>query len=485
MRRLIAICTLGIALPLLAFVGLGASDGGGSGYEVRAIFDSVASAVPGEDVKVAGAKVGKIGAMDVTADRKAAVTLRIDDARFTPFKADARCTIRAQSLIGEKFVDCTPGSANARALPKIDEGEAKGQHLLPLARTSSPVDLDLVNDTLRLPYRQRLAILLDEFGAGLAGRGSDLNAVIHRSNPALRETDKVISILASQNQVLARLARDSDTSLAPLARQRRRVSDWIVQANRTGQASAERRADIEASLHKLPGTLRQLRPLMADLEGFTNQATPVVTNLGKAAPDVSRLIRQLGPFSRASVPAITSLGEAARRGRPALVKARPLVKDLRRFGRDFRPVATNLDDLTASLEKTGGLDRFLDYLFFQDTAINGFDSIGHYLRAELIVNLCTTYATEPAPGCQANFTGGSAASAKAARTKARPATGHSSVPGTSTLLKGLIGNEENRAAVRQRKANIERLRRQAARPSPGLSSASNDAMLQYLLGDGK
>jgi ABC-type transporter Mla subunit MlaD len=485
MRRLIAICTLGIALPLLAFVGLGASDGGGSGYEVRAIFDSVASAVPGEDVKVAGAKVGKIGAMDVTADRKAAVTLRIDDARFTPFKVDARCTIRAQSLIGEKFVDCTPGSANARALPKIDEGEAKGQHLLPLARTSSPVDLDLVNDTMRLPYRQRLAILLDEFGAGLAGRGSDLNAVIHRSNPALRDTDKVISILASQNRVLARLARDSDTSLAPLARERRRVSDWIVQANRTGQASAERRADIEASLHKLPGTLRQLRPLMADLEGFTNQATPVVTNLGKAAPDVSRLIRQLGPFSSASVPAITSLGEAARRGRPALVKARPLVKDLRRFGRDFRPVSTNLDDLTASLDKTGGLDRFLDYLFFQDTAINGFDSIGHYLRAELIVNTCTSYAAEPAPGCVANFTGANAASAKAARTKPRAPTGHGSVPGTSTLLKGLIGNEENRAAVRERKANIEALRRQAARPSPGLSSASDDAMLQYLLGDGK
>jgi hypothetical protein len=185
------------------------------------------------------------------------------------------------------------------------------------------------------------------------------------------------------------------------------------------------------------------------------------------------------------VPAITSLGEAARRGRPALVKARPLVKDLRRFGRDFRPVSTNLDDLTASLDKTGGLDRLLDYLFFQDTAINGFDSIGHYLRAELIVNTCTSYAAEPAPGCVANFTGANATSAKAARTKTRPATGHGSVPGTSTLLKGLIGNEENRAAVRERKANIERLRRQAAQPSPGLSKASDDAMLQYLLGDGK
>jgi phospholipid/cholesterol/gamma-HCH transport system substrate-binding protein len=483
MRRLIAICVLGAALPVLAFVGLGASNDGGAGYEVRAIFDNVASAVPGEDVKVAGAKVGKIDSMDVTADRKAAVVLKIADGRFAPFKDDAHCSIRPQSLIGEKFVECTPGTDRGRPLQTIDKGDGKGQHLLPVASTSSPVDLDLINDTMRLPYRERLAILLDEFGAGLAGRGGDLNAVIHRANPALRETDKVLAILAQQNRVLAKLASDSDTSLAPLARERGRVSDWIVQANRTGQASAERRADIEASLRKLPGTLRQLRPLMADLEGFTDQATPVVTNLGKAAPDVSRLVRQLGPFSRASIPAITSLGEAARRGRPALVRARPLVKDLRRFGRDFKPISTNLDDLTASLNRTGGLERILDYLFFQNTAVNGFDSIGHYLRAALIVNLCTAYATSPAAGCQANYTDTTASSSKVQT--ARKVRGHGSVPGTGTLLKGLIGNPENPAAVRQRQANLGRVRRQAAQASPALEGGSDDALLQYLLGDGK
>jgi ABC-type transporter Mla subunit MlaD len=194
MRRLIAICVLGIALPVLAFAGLGASGGGGSGYEVRAIFDSVASAVPGEDVKVAGAKVGKIGAMDVTADRKAAVTLKIDDARFTPFKSDAHCTVRPQSLIGEKFVECTPGTDRGQPLRKIDRGDGQGQHLLPLARTSSPVDLDLINNTLRMPYRERLAVLLDEFGAGLAGRGggsSPARSVVTSASPIMKRANHV------------------------------------------------------------------------------------------------------------------------------------------------------------------------------------------------------------------------------------------------------------------------------------------------------
>src|SRR4051794_12632767 len=410
MRRLVGMALVGLAVLGSVILGIGAS-GGGSGYEVRAIFDNVASAVIGEDVKIAGAKVGVIQGMDVTPGKRAAVELRIDDGRFTPFHADATCTVRPQSLIGEKFVECEPGTSSSPALRKIDHGAGEGQHLLPLAQTSSPVDLDLVNDIMRLPYRDRFAILLNEFGTGLAGRGTDLNDAIHRANPALKRTDRVLKILAGQNHVLAQLASDSDTVLQPLAREKRRVSDFIVQANATAQATAERRGDIPASIRRPPGFLRQLRPLMADLGSFSDQATPVVRDLGTAAPDISRLIRQLGPFSSAARPAIRSLGQATVRGRPALIRARPLVQDLRTFARETKPVSANLDDLSKSLDKTGGVERIMDYLFFQMTAINGFDSIGHYLRAGLIVNLCSTYATSETAGCPANFTTGTSSSA--------------------------------------------------------------------------
>jgi hypothetical protein len=46
----------------------------------------------------------------------------------------------------------------------------------------------------------------------------------------------------------------------------------------------------------------------------------------------------------------------------------------------------------------------MDYIFFQMTAVNGFDGVSHYLRASLLTNLCSTYATAPAIGCNANFT---------------------------------------------------------------------------------
>jgi phospholipid/cholesterol/gamma-HCH transport system substrate-binding protein len=482
----VAALALAVALPLVALFGLGAG-GGGSGYEVRAVFDNVAAAVPGEDVKVAGAKVGVIESMDVTKDNKAAVKLRIDDEKFTPFRTDASCTVRPQSLIGEKFVECTPGTPAGDPLEKIDEGDGKGQHLLPVDNTSSPVDLDLVNDILRLPYRERLAILLNELGTGLAGRGKDLNEVIHRSNPALRETDKVLKTLAGQNRVLARLAVDSDQVLAPLARERRRVSDWIVQADATAEATAERSGDISGSVERLPRFLSELNSLMANLEGFADQATPVTAELGDAAPAVNRLVRELGPFSREARPAIRSLGTAAARGRPALLKAAPLVTDLRRVAHGAVPLSLDLDNLTASLDRTDSINRIADYFFFQMTAINGFDSMSHYLRIVLLANACALYATAPSAACNANFSGPKAttsstrsAAAQVAKAASR-SKGQGSVPLTGSLLQGLLGQGQTPEAARQGRKNVARIRRQARQPSPAFRRGG-DPTLDYLLG---
>src|SRR5690242_19526046 len=153
MRRIATGTLLVIALVGAAVFAVGAGgNGGDANYQVRAIFDDVASAVPGEDVKIAGAKIGKIESMDVTPQHKAAVVLDITDSGFSPFHDDAHCTIRPQSLIGEKYVECEPGTVSRPDLKTIKEGHAgAGQHLLPLSNTSAPVDLDLVNNVLRLP----------------------------------------------------------------------------------------------------------------------------------------------------------------------------------------------------------------------------------------------------------------------------------------------------------------------------------------------
>jgi virulence factor Mce-like protein len=410
MRRVLAITGVLAVTAVLVVLATGASDDDGGSYQVRAIFDNAFSLIEGEDVRVSGVNVGKISKLDVTSDNRAAVVMDITRPGFDDFRQDAKCTIRPQSLIGEKYVECTltqprpQGERPAPALDVIRDGEpGEGQRLLPVERTSKPVDIDLINNITRLPERQRLAIILNELGAGLAGRAGDLNETIRRANPALGATNEVLRLIGEQNDVLRRLAVDSDTVLEPLARDRQSVAGFIENANTVSQATADRRADLERNFERLPRFLEELRPTMTRLQGFADEFEPVLSDLRAAAPDINRLFRELGPFSTAGIPALESLGDAAVVGRPALVRSKPIVDDLRRLMGEARPLTANLAELTTSLRDSGGIERLMDYLFFQVAAVNGYDQLGHYLRAGLIVNTCSTYASTPQSGCSSRY----------------------------------------------------------------------------------
>ena len=489
MRRIIIIGLLVAIVPwiVIGIVREAGDDDTTDAYYVRAIFDNASTIVQGEDVKIAGVPVGVISDMNVTDEEQAAVTLRIDDENFTPWKADASCTIRAQGLIGEKFVECEPGSTDAPALRRIEEGDGEGERLLPVANTSSPVDLDLINNVMRLPYRERLSLLLDELGTALAGRGEELNEVIHRANPALRETDEVLAILAAQNRELARLARNSDEVLGPLAREKEAFADFVVQANETGEASAERRDDISRGIELLPEFLDELEPLMADLEGFADQGIPLLRDLGDAAPALGRLIQAQGTLADASREALPSLGDALERGRPALLRSQPLIKDLTRLGKQLAPTSVDLDDLLKSLDQTGGLERLNELLYYSGLSVNGFDDIGHYLRAGLVTNLCSTYnATVVFPACSANFFDASAAAAGASgANEPRNATASKQAGGSvaplNAMLRDLLGAGGSAQGRRERERNLGTLQERArGGKSPALGKA--EPVLDYLLG---
>ena len=347
MRRIaLLIVVLATAVAAVAAVATASSGTGGGTYRVRAIFDDASFAVQGEQVRVAGAPVGSIAGLGVTAGKQAAVTLEIDDARFAPFHANATCAIRPQSLIGEMYVDCNPGSAAAPALNRIAHGPGKGDYYLPVARTSSPVDFDIVQDIYQEPIAQRLAIILNEFGTGLAARGSDLNAVIRRADPALGNTDQVLKILAGQNKALAKLATDSSAVLGPLAQKRNALADFIPQANTTAQASATRAADISKSIQLLPGFLRQLRPLMADLGTLADQGTPLASSLGQSAAALGREFQQLTPFASAARTSLINLGNSAQKSQASAGRDHPAgeaARPARHPGRAHRRPARQAD----------------------------------------------------------------------------------------------------------------------------------------------
>lgn len=477
MRRTLAIASVLLAAGALAVFATGSGDAGG--YKVRAIFNNAAFVITGEDVKIAGVKVGQIESLDVTDDKKAAVVLNITDGKYHNFRSDASCTIRPQGLIGEKFIECRPtvprglGGHVAALLGKIERGPGKGQYLLPSSNTSKPIDLDLINNIARLPYRQRLTIILNELGTGLAGNGENLNRAIRNANPAFKELENVVAILAGENKVLARLADDGDTVLAPLARERRHFAGFIRNAGITAQATAERSADLQKDFAKFPAFLREFGPTMDALNRFNESLIPISSDLTRSASSINEFVTGSPGFTAASTKALVSLGDTADVAGPALVKSQPLLNDLGGLATKAGPLATNLASLLTSFQDQSGLSHFLDFVYYVAGSTNGINEFGHYLRAQLVLNTCATYTETNASACTANFSkdnGSVTAPAGAGKVASRqPAA----TPQLATADAAPSLTEQLRAATGRRHAPA-RVRR--------ADSATTRSLLDYLLG---
>jgi phospholipid/cholesterol/gamma-HCH transport system substrate-binding protein len=408
-----AVCAVAIGLALSAASGgMGPTHPGD--YRVDAIFDNASFLIPGQDVKIAGAKAGSVVDVKLTPQHKARIQMKVGK-EFAPFRSDADCTIQPQSLIGEKFIQCTPGTPQGAPLGATG-GEAP---TVPLANTHSPVDIDLVNATFRAPTSQRLAILLDELGAGFAARGDDLNAAIRRANPALQETRRVLGILTADRARLRDLIGASDQVIAKLAEHRGAIKGFLHHGAAVAEVTARRSAKLEESARRLPALLAEAQPALSNLRTLAEQGTPILRDAGAAAPQLRRLAHQAGPLADAARPALTRLGRAAKAGEPALVAAAPVVKQLRAFARAALPTGVSVDDLFQSLRQRGVVEGLQTFTYFAALATARFDRYSHTLPAHVLGSTCSQYATTTVPGCSANFAGGGATAAPKRHHRAR------------------------------------------------------------------
>jgi phospholipid/cholesterol/gamma-HCH transport system substrate-binding protein len=424
MRKPLAVLAVVALVVVAVLITTGGED---DAYRVRAIFDNSSFLVSGEEVRVAGATVGEIESVDVTRPGeidsyedgrsraipgKAVMVMRIEDPGFQDFRRDASCTIRPQSLIGEKFIDCrptlprAPGSQQPPPLRKISDGQpGAGQYLLPLEQNSSTVDPDLINNINQLPYAQRFRLILNELGAGLAGRGEDIEEAVKRANPVLRDATTLLGTLSAQRNQLAQLSVDSERILAALARERAGVAGFFANAGAAAQASAERGPALEASLRKLPEFLREFRQTIRGLQGFSDAATPVFASLDQATPAFTRFTQALAPFSAASTVALKSLGATGEVAGPKIRAADPIVLKTRDLARSGAEPTTNLAKFLVSTKKTKGWDGLVDLIYNTTASFNEFDQFGHFPRTRVTISNCVDYVTAPTSGCSTKFTG--------------------------------------------------------------------------------
>lgn len=403
MRRLLTVALLLAAVVVATGAALGTGGTARDGYRVQAVFDE-AALNQGADVLVAGVRVGRVVELDLTPDNKAALTLEIEDPRFAPFRADARCGTRLQSLIGERVVVCEPGTAGAGRLPVVPDGRpGAGEDLLGVERTYGSVDFDLVTAISRRPTNEQLSIVLAELGATTAARGPELAAIIRRANPALLETSRVLRILERQTDDLEGLAVDGDRALAELRTERRALVDLVRRSTRTAAATVDRRAELSATLDRLPAALDRLEPLMARTATFARRTTPVLRELSAAAPELGEAMDALAPFADRATPALTRLARTADQLRDDLPRLVPLADRLTAAGGDLRRPAADLAATTESLAEEDGIENLLRTIHGAAGSGNGFDARGHYLRNAILSGACGQYTTTPFFGCDSQF----------------------------------------------------------------------------------
>jgi virulence factor Mce-like protein len=399
-RRALGIVAVLALLGASVALATGAHGAGAEPGSYQVELDNAFGLIEGGDLKVAGVRAGKITKISLDRRTKRAVVgFRIDRRGFGSLRRDVHCESRPQSLIGEYFLDCLPGTA-AQKLPAGAR--------IPVTQTSSTVAPDLVADIMREPQRERLRIIVSELGAGVAGRAPELNAAIRRASPALRETDRVLKLLAAQNQVLANLAVNADRVVGDLARNRRDVGRFVTEAGKTARISASRSRALADGVRRLPGFLEELQPTMASLGRVADEQAPALRDLDASSQRLTRFLELAAPFAEASRPALRSLGEASQTGDRAVQAAGPTISLLDGLARPAPEVARNLSMVLAHLDDREnaieadprspggkgytGLEALLQYVYDQTTSTAIYDQNGHILKIALFASSCSDYA---------------------------------------------------------------------------------------------
>lgn len=119
-----AISCFGLALFLWTAFG-GPVPLKAQGYRIQVPFTEAAQLAEAADVRISGVSVGRVTNVEGDEQGKALATLELD-SRYAPVPRDTRAMLRQKTLLGETYVELTPGSPQSGDLPegeRLPEGQ--------------------------------------------------------------------------------------------------------------------------------------------------------------------------------------------------------------------------------------------------------------------------------------------------------------------------------------------------------------------------
>jgi virulence factor Mce-like protein len=307
------------------------------GYRFHTSFAEATQLATEADVRISGVPVGKVKTIEP--DKRTGrsdVEIELESA-YAPLPSDARAILRQKTLLGETYVELTPGTDEARPVP--DGGT------LAAAQVAPTVQLDEIYRTFDKDTRAAFQQWMQEQAKGISGYGRDLNDALGNLAPFAEDTATLVDILNRQEGAVRRLVSNTGVVFEALTERDGQLRSLIENANRVFRTTASRDEELKEAFVALPTFERESQVTLERLAEFSRDTNPLVTQLRPAARELSPTLRDLGALSPDLEALFRELGpliDASRTGFPAaeqvLKDARPLIAQLDPAMRQLTPI---------------------------------------------------------------------------------------------------------------------------------------------------
>ncbi|MET0511464.1 MAG: MlaD family protein [Thermoleophilaceae bacterium] len=367
------------------------------GYRITVNFPEATQLANEADVRISGVRVGRV--KSVEPDERSGLTaaeLEIE-ARYAPLPKDTRAILRQKSLLGETYVELSPGTTtNDAAAQSSGDKDPDGAEIadggkLRDGQVSETVELDEILRTFDPETRRRFSVWLDQQGRAVEDGGASINAALATLTPFAEETDDVLDVLRAQSTATRGFIRDTGVVFGALTERQGQLRDLIVNSNRLWETLAQRDAELADTFRVLPTFLREGRTTTRRLTRFAANTNPLIDQLRPAARELSPTLIDLdalAPDLKAFFSDLDPLVRVARRGLPAteqvLDNTKPVVRRLDPFLRSLTPI----------LDYVGLYRRELAAFFANDSAVTQF-SQPDFAQTGVLHVLRTTNPTNP------------------------------------------------------------------------------------------
>jgi len=311
-------------------------------YQVKVPFYEATQLAEQSDVRISGVNVGKVQSIDLAPNGKQALaTVNIDD-QYAPLPESTRAILRTKTLLGETYIELTPGS---REGPELADGGS-----LATANVAQSVQLDEIFRTFDADTRAAFQSWQQEAAVAINGQGQNLSYAIGQFEPTFTEFDKLFRILDTQRVAIGQLFRNGATTFQALRGREGQLADLIRSSKAVFETTARRDRDIEALFRAFPTFLDESKLTLARLKGFAVNADPLFRQLVPAAEQLSPTliaIAKLAPESKGFFEGLRPVIAKAPTGFPAFRKIfrdefPPLLRASDPFLRNLNPILTGL-----------------------------------------------------------------------------------------------------------------------------------------------